>query len=275
MQYVCNDSGGLCSFWAVYHTVQKYGPENVVRLFADTLIESPGLYDFMDRSTAILGVPVTRITTGETPWELFEREGMIGKNRFPICSVRLKREPLDRWHRENCMEMDTTLILGFDWNEPHRLKSLREELPGWNIEAPMVDDFPWDKCRMQREAEALGLKVSDSYDLGLPHDNCGGGCVRAGISHWVHLHKVRPLIFAQWEAWEQKAKGVLIARGIAPLSMLKDRRGGVTRDLYLTDLRIRIEAGEKFNRFEWGGCGCGGATQSNITPSRSLSPTAP
>lgn len=80
---------------------------------------------------------------------------------------------------------------------------------------------------MQQEAEALGLPISTAYKRdGLPHDNCGGGCVRAGISHWVHLLSVRPAVFAEWEREEQETAAYLRSLGIEPLSMLKDRRGG-------------------------------------------------
>ena len=66
--------------------------------------------------------------------------------------------------------------------------------------------------------------------------------------------------FMEWaiEEWECAADFRL--RGIEPLSILKDRRGGTVKNLYLMDLKARIDAGEKFPRDEYGGCGCGGAT---------------
>ena len=99
------------------------------------------------------------------------------------------------------------------------------------------------------------------YSLGFPHDNCGGRCVRAGISQFVHLHRVLPHRFMDWANKEQNCAARLIARGIEPLSILKDRRGGTVKPLWLMDLKVRIESGEKFSSDEWGGCGCGGATQ--------------
>jgi hypothetical protein len=39
--------------------------------------------------------------------------------------------------------------------------------------------------------------------------------------------------------------------------VLTDRRGdNKKKPLTLRQLRERIEAGEEFDRFEWGGCGC-------------------
>lgn len=266
MKYICNDSGGLCSFWATYRTVKKHGSENVVRLFADTLIEDPELYEFMDQATGILGVPITRITKGITPWALFRKEGLIGNNRFPICSTKLKRELLDDWRDQNCLELQSQIIVGFDWTEEHRVKALRETMWRWDVQAPMTGEPIWDKCRMIKEAEALGMKIPLLYRLGFPHNNCGGRCVRAGISHWVHLYRTLPDRFIEWEDEEWECAADFRARGIEPWSILRDRRGGTTKTLYLRDLRARIEAGEKFSRFDWGGCGCGGATTAQNSP---------
>lgn len=277
MRHVVNFSGGLCSFWAAHRVVSKYGSENTTLLFADTLIEDPDLYTFNEQAAAILGVPITRICDGRTPWQLFREQGLIGNSRFPICSVFLKRELLDAWRIRNLIPVsgetqqnffgDTrepcTIYVGFDWSEGNRVADLRRELAGWRIEAPMTEPPIWDKCRMEREARALGLIIPELYGLGFPHNNCGGRCVRAGISHWVHLYRVLPGRFLEWMIEEQETAADLRTRGIEPLSILKDRRGGTAKNLYLSDLKVRIDAGEKFPSDEWGGCGCGGATADN------------
>ena len=260
MKHVVNFSGGLCSFWAAHRVVEKYGTKDVTLLFADTLVEDDELYIFNQKSAQILGVPITRISKEMTPWELFRKQGMIGNSRYPICSVYLKREILDKWHIENCLEMDTVIYLGFDWKEAARLNDIRNAKPRWRWEAPMLDEPLWDKCKMQHEAELLGLKIPRLYLLGFPHNNCGGRCVRAGISHWVHLYRVLPNRYLEWEEEEAATNLELARRGIssAGFSMLKDRRGGAAKTLTLRMLRDRIEAGEKLPTHEWGGCGCAG-----------------
>lgn len=270
MKHVVNFSGGDCSFWALRRVVEKFGRENVIPLFADTLIEDNDLYAFNRKTEELLGVKIQRVCYGLTPWQLFRKEHLIGNNQFPICSVRLKREMLDAWMVENfemfCGQQNflkdhATLYLGFDWTEEVRTNDLRREHPHWQIEAPMQWEPIWDKCRMRKEAEAIGLPEQKLYTLGFPHNNCGGGCVRAGISHWVHLHKQLPDVFAQWERDERECAEYLKSIGVEPLSMLKDRRGGEVNNLYLWQLRQRIEAGEKLPKMDWGGCGCGGATK--------------
>ena len=269
MKYIVNFSGGLCSFWAAHRSIERHGKENVVLLFADTLIEDGDLYDFNRHAETVLGIPITRICVGLKPWELFEREGLIGNNRFPICSTKLKREPLNEWmashyemepNQNNAFYEPATVVLGFDWTEHYRVEEFQAEHPAWRVEAPMTEEPIWDKCRMRKESEQLGFKVPRLYQLGFPHNNCGGGCVRAGISHWVHLHRTLPEVFTQWEQAELKGMAALQSRGIEPMSMLKDRRGGEAVTLTLAMLRTRIEAGEKLPKHDWGGCGCGGAS---------------
>lgn len=158
-----------------------------------------------------------------------------------------------------------TVVLGFDWNEEHRVLAFQKEHPTWRVRAPMIEGPLWDKCRMQKEAMAIGLPISDAYLQGFPHDNCGRRCVRAGISQWVHLYHVDLAAFIEWENEEWQSKEDFEALGITPMSMLKDRRGGEIKPLYLRDLRKRIEEGEKFPADDWGGCGCGGAVSPSIS----------
>lgn len=268
MKFIVNFSGGLCSFWAAHRKVQKHGAANVVLLFADVLIESLDLYIFNRQASAILGAPITRVSREMTPWQLFRKEGMIGNNRAPICSIRLKREPLNEWmetnyelHHDqaNALYEPATIVLGMDWTEAHRLEEFRATHPTWTAEAPMTEEPIWDKCKMLEETQKLGLIIPEAYKQGFPHNNCGKRCVRAGISHFVRLYFVDHPAYMEWENEELETQRVFAERGISNghFTILKDRRGGVTKPLSLRSLRLRIEAGEKFPTDDWGGCGCG------------------
>jgi hypothetical protein len=270
VKYISNFSGGLCSFFSSLRLVQEYGPSNVVNLFADVLIEHKDLYDFNRRSEDLLGVPITRISLEISPWQLFRKEGLIGNDRSPICSIRLKRQPLNDWmdanfeldsRQQNAFYGPATVALGFDFTEWNRVNDFQNAHPTWRVLAPMTEAPIWDKCRMIREAEKLGFKTPELYALGFPHNNCGGACVKAGISHFVHLYKVLPAKFIEWENEELHTQEEFRIRGISnwQFTILKDRRGGITRPLTLRSLRFRIEAGEKFPEDDWGGCGCAAA----------------
>ena len=239
-------------------------------LFADVMIEDDDLYSFNEKSAEILGVPITRISLEMSPWELFRKEGLIGNDRSPICSIRLKRQPLNEWMAKN-FELDHdqvnflaehgTIVLGFDHTEWNRVQDFQNAHPNWKLSAPMTEAPLWDKCTMIAAAAKLGLTTPKLYQLGFPHNNCGGGCVKAGISHFVLLYKRLPAVFWRWAAEEVYTQRVMRDRGIEnwDFTILKDRRGGETKPLTLIELAYRIEAGEKFSETEWGGCGCGAA----------------
>lgn len=250
-KHVVSFSGGVCSFWAAVRVVERYGKDSVTLLFADTLIEDEDLYRFNADAARHLGVPITRIADGRTPWQVFHDERMLGNSRVDPCSKLLKRELLGEWMRANCVEMAATLYLGLDWTEGHRLSGVRAAKPGWNVEAPMMWPELWDKQRMFRELAAIGIEPPRLYKMGFPHNNCGGFCVKAGQAHFAHLLRTMPERYAAHEAEEEKLRAVL-----GDVSIMKDRRGGETKRLTLRGLRESIEQGKTYDPLEWGGCGC-------------------
>ena len=267
MKHIINFSGGICSLWNAVRCKERHGTKDMVLLFADVLIEDAELYIFNEQCAKYLGVPITRISREITPFELFEQKGMIGNSRFPICSVILKRELLDEWHRANALEMDSILYIGFDWEELGRLQAIRTAKPEWRIEALMTEEPIWDKCRMIAETELLGIIVPRLYRLGFPHNNCGGGCVQAGKTHWIHLLEVLPDVYAKWEADELKCQQVMKDRGVSnwEFTILKDRRNGGKKSMTLRELRLRYESGERFSKYDWGSCGCGKEYENQTT----------
>lgn len=264
MKRVVNFSGGACSFWAAHRVIEKYGSGEVVLLFADTLIESPDLYEFNDWTSKYFGIPITRVSREMKPWDLFRKEGFIANSRSPICSIRLKRQPLDEWCRENMQPVGSLFgeadiaYVGLDWNEQHRLDSLRLKKPQWQWVAPMLEWKPiWDKPRMITELEKIKAPIPRAYREGFPHNNCNRRCVQAGISHWMRLYDVDKPAFYDWMAEEQLTIEDLALRGIKALPMLKYQRNKVPISMTLKDLEKRILANDPtLPKYEWGGCGC-------------------
>jgi hypothetical protein len=252
ISHVVNLSGGVCSFWCAQRVIERHGREGVALLFADVMMEDEDLYRFNRDAAEYLGVPITRISKEVTPWELFAKQGMIGNSRSPLCSVMLKREPLDEWHRAHTLELTTTLHIGIDWTEEHRLHDLRRRKPTWRIEAEMCEAPLWDKCKMLDELRAIGIEPPRLYKFGFPHNNCGGFCVKAGQAQFALLLRTMPERYAWHEAQEEKLRAQ-----VGDFSVMTDRRGdGKKKPLPMRVLRERIEAGESFDRHDWGGCGC-------------------
>lgn len=239
MKHVVNLSGGACSLLAADRLLRRsdVNRDDVTFLFADTLIESPDLYELNDRTAEYFGIPITRVSKEITPWELFRQQHVIGNDRIPVCSVELKRKPLWDWlYNTFPVEVflgQVTVYVGFDWTEVNRLTDLRREHPQVHIEAPMTEPPYLNKCEMVSEIEAMGLPVPRAYREGFPHNNCNRRCVRAGISHFVHLLKIDPAAYDEWEQEERNTIAEFIANGVSSgeRAILKDRRGGKAKPL--------------------------------------------
>lgn len=110
----------------------------------------------------------------------------------------------------------------------------------------------WDKCKMLEELAKVGIKPPRLYAFGFPHNNCGGFCVKAGQAQFARLLERMPERYRFHEEKEQHLRSI-----VGDFSVLSDRRGDrKKKPLTLRDLRLRIEAGESFDRHDWGGCGC-------------------
>lgn len=247
-------SGGALSWAAAMRTIERHGRADLVLLFTDTSMEDADLYRFLDDSERQLGVQITRLRDGRTPWGVFADEGMIGNTRADICSRILKREQSQRWLRDNAPGAD--LVFGIDWEEVHRRDALidRYGAQGHDVAAPMCDS-PWmTKQEVLAWMRDEGVEPPRMYGLGFAHNNCGGFCVRAGHGHFAHLLRVWPDRYRVHELNEIEFR----ARTGKDVSILRDRIGGETRPMTLREFRERIEAGAtgQLDLLDLGGCGC-------------------
>lgn len=247
-QRVIMFSGGITS-WAVARLViERHGTVGVVLLFADTLVEDEDLYTFLDEASADLGVPVTRVADGRTPWQVFRDVRRIGNSQIAPCSHLLKQKPCRDWLNQYARPSDTIVYVGIDWTETHRLPAVIAAHAPYRVEAPLAEPPYTDKDTWLAVAAARGLKIPRLYDMGFSHNNCGGACVRAGQAQWKRLLATMPERYADNERAEQSLRDHL-GKDVA---ILRDRRGGQTRPLTLTALRSRTDV----DPLDIGGCGC-------------------
>lgn len=193
------------------------------------------------------------IAEGRTPWEVFRDERFIGNTRVDPCSKILKRQFLDAYVEGHFDPADTTRYFGLDANEEHRFGPLKERLAGWAVRAPLIEHGLF-KGDVRAEMERLGMRRSESYRIGLPTDNCSGGCVKGGQGHWKLLLDKRPDVYGYSEGEEQKT---FVHIGRSDIGVLRDRRGGETKRMSLAAFREKVQAGAVVDRFDLGGCGCG------------------
>jgi hypothetical protein len=254
IQHVVNLSGGIPSWAAARRVVERYGTENVTLIFADTRIEDEDNYRFLQDAAADLGLPLTTVADGRTPWEVFKDTRFLGNARNAACSRILKRDQIEKWLAANCDPATTIQYLGIESSSADmaRIPRIIEGCKPWRVAFPLVDwSPPLDKRACFRLAEERDLDPPRLYDLGFAHANCGGGCVRAGQAQFVHLRRKLPERFKEWMENEEEIRQFL---GRDDIAILRDRRGGDTRPLTLAQLNERPEQADLF---DWGqGCAC-------------------
>ena len=265
MKHVVMFSGGVGSWAAAKRVAAEHGTSNLTLLFTDTLMEDADLYRFLYQAAVDVfsGDPVPNLVCladGRDPWQVFGDVGFLGNSRVDPCSRLLKREIADRWLKENCAPEETVIYLGLDWTEEHRFDDglgrgakARYARNGWVCKAPMCDPPFFSKPELFRALESrTGIPLPRLYKLGFPHNNCGGFCIKAGISHFSHLLRTLPARFAYHEEKEQEIRALLGK----DVSILREMVNGELRRLTLRDLRLRVEAKAQIDMFDWGGCGC-------------------
>ncbi len=252
-QHVVMFSGGIGSWAAAKRVAAANGSERLTLLFADTLIEDQDLYRFLDEAAANVGGELVRIADGRTPWQVFRDERFIGRSGAGICSKILKQELADRRLRENRNPADTVVYVGMDWSEGDRFPRLAEKRLPWRYEAPLYDPPYLLKPDLFLWLEREGIKRPRLYQMGFSHNNCGGFCCKAGQGHFAHLLRTLPDVYSHHENEEEEMRRYL---GRDDISMLRERRGGLTHPLTLRQLRGRIESGYQPDLFDIGGCGC-------------------
>jgi len=252
MKHIVQFSGGVGSWAAAKRVAERYGTDDLILLFADTLIEDHDLYRFLGEAAGNLGGECITISEGRTPWQVFKDEKYLGNSRIDPCSKILKRQLLWSWMEARYKPSECVVYLGIDWTESHRLEGVRKARPGWTIEAPLCDAPFVTKAEIIADLANHFIKPPRLYEMGFPHNNCGGFCVKAGQAQFKLLLEKMPERFAYHEAQEEQLR---YSMG-KDVSIMKNRRGGVTKPLTMKDLRERIQGKEPIDDHEWGGCGC-------------------
>jgi hypothetical protein len=261
VKHVVMFSGGIGSWAAAKLVAKKHGTENLYLVFTDVKgdAESPHIgededtYRFLEDAVANIGGQYIYLNEGRDIWQVFKDVRFLGNSRLANCSHSLKQKPARNWINENVDPKDSIIYVGIDWTETHRLPAIVKNYLPYKVEAPLSDPPFLDKDKLIEWAVSEGLKPPRLYSLGFSHNNCGGGCVRAGQGQFKKLLDVMPERFAVWEAKEQEVREYL-DKDVAILSEVKN---GIKRPLPLVELRRRVEDQPQLvDETDIGGCGC-------------------
>lgn len=126
----------------------------------------------------------------------------------------------------------------------------------------MCDRPCMTKDGMNEWCRSEGIRTPRLYEMGFPHNNCGGFCIKTGQSQFRLLLEKLPERYAFHEAQEEA-----IRVDLGNVSILRDRRGGTTKPLTMKQFRERIQAGQPVSKCEeFGGCGCALDTDEDLPP---------
>jgi len=197
-------SGGKASAWCAWWAVNNLPKEKVVLYFNDTGWEHHDLYRFLDDVSNKLEHEITRDSDGRSPEELFTDVNALANNRMPFCSRILKAERLQSFLTDG-----DKIYFGIGGDELHRAQRIADvyrkvsESKKINIRV----GFPLLKNKVTAHAvdtllADLGIVEPELYKLGFEHNNCSGGCVRAGKKQWKLLLEKLPDVYAERERVE-------------------------------------------------------------------------
>ncbi len=260
-KHVVMFSSGAGSWAAARRVVEQHDNENLYLVFSDVkgtnlsphAGEDKDNYRFLRQAAWDLGGQLVWLTEGRDIWQVFRDDRFLGNTRLSNCSKLLKQRPARKWLEANCDPAETTVYVGIDWSEAHRLPAIQRAYLPYTAVAPLCEPPYLDKDDILEQLQQRGIKPPRLYSLGFAHANCGGFCVRSGQAQFKNLLKVMPDRYAYHEQQEQDLRNYL-GKDIA---ILRDRRGGITKPMTLQDFRERVEA-EQINvdPYDIGGCGC-------------------
>jgi len=171
---------------------------------------------------------------GRSPEQLFYDNRALANNRMPFCSRILKAERLQNFYRDG-----DTLLFGIGCDEAHRAHRLlgvyqiiaAKTGKMCKVSFPLIEEKV-TKIDVDRVLKQQGLVEPLLYRLGFTHNNCSGGCVRAGKKHWKLLYEKLPDVYLDRERVEKEVANYLGKE----VTFFKDES--------LSSFRSRIERGE-------------------------------
>jgi hypothetical protein len=253
VKHLVQFSTGAGSAEVAWRVVEKYGAENVVALSADTKAEDDDNWRFAREVIDRLGCEWVILSDGRTPMQVGRDVRVVPNNRMAVCSRVLKRELLRAHIDAHYDPADTTIYLGFDWTEQHRIAAAWPQWAPYTVAAPLAEPPYLMKEQILNLFRDRGIEPPLLYKQGFAHANCGGACVRGGQAQWSLLLQVNRPRYLEWEAEERETR-VMLGKDVA---ILRDRSGDTTKPLTLEEFRRRIEVQPAlFDADDWGACGC-------------------
>ena len=252
MKRIVSYSGGLGSFMAAKICKDNFGAENCVLIFADTHTEDEDLYRFVKETVDYLGIEFVQLgNDGKNIWDVFTDARFMGNSRVDPCSKILKRQPLDKWVKEHYTPENAVRVVGIGEHEKHRLVRISEAFKPWEVYAPLIET-PKSRQEIEKVLVKAGIEPPRLYEMGFPHNNCGGFCVKTGQRQMALLLKEFPERYKWHELQQEKLFKLLGKRH----GTIRKTVNGEIKYMGLKEFREFLEAGGRPDLYSEPGCGC-------------------
>lgn len=201
-------SGGKASAWCADWAFKNYPKKDVILYFNDTKWEHPDLYRFLKDLEVYFDHPIIFDSDGRSPEQLFYDNNALANDRMPFCSRELKAQRLQNFYKNGDI-----LIFGIGVDEIHRAKRLicvyqtiAVKKNKWSkLVFPLIDQ-KITHAKIDRFISDTGIEEPALYRLGFQHNNCSGGCVRAGKKQWKLLYETLPDVYFDRERVEEEMR---------------------------------------------------------------------
>lgn len=190
MKHIVSIGGGIASTLALpLYVASRYDKRDIELVMAKLPNEDADVWRLCNAVEDITGISVTYIGLDKTPWDIFFDVKYIGNTRIDPCSDRLKRQVMRDYILERHKPGEATLYLGIGAYEIDRtlVAQRRWTQAGYKVRFPLVDLPQMNRDYMMQWCRNMVGFVPRLYELGFDHNNCGGGCVKAGHKQWAKL----------------------------------------------------------------------------------------
>jgi len=214
-------SCGEASAVAAYEGYRKYG-KRFEALYCDTLAyEHPDNLRFLRDVERWIGIEIKILKSSEYTdiYDVFRRTRWLVGDKGARCTTELKKNV-----RTEYQLPDDIHIFGFTVEAEKRINRFKEQ--NFEVAAEFIlRDLGITKEMCRTRIRDAGIEIPAMYRLGYKNNNCIG-CVKGGIGYWNKIRRDFPEAFDRMAAMERELGATI----------LKDRRGGKTRRLYLDEL---------------------------------------
>ena len=166
MHHIVSLSGGSASAVAADRVINRYGLENTILWFADTLWEDEDLYRFLEDLEMRWEKKIIRNTDGRNPLQVAEDRKLIPSSYAAPCSYYLKQLPFRKFLQKHAKPI--TVHLGLDFTEEHRHakpKEIYEQMEGVSVDFPLMWE-PLPYMGYTKTIEEWGIEIPRLYKMG-------------------------------------------------------------------------------------------------------------